>query len=212
MGHVMAYATGSDAVTVATLSAAYGQRRLGEDLMAAVMMIAEATTGEEVHLAYKEARNRIHWAHWREKGQVRSAAAMMKSGADRKAREQLERVEDAVAAGEPVDLGRLEAAYLAKCTALGLEPEHDPTLSLEEKEADRLIPKRKAGSDATREDTVLERYYAVEARHFANGSRSILDVRNAISAEFGPVALDKVVAFFRDLEESGTWTIESKKQ
>jgi hypothetical protein len=211
MGHVMAYATGSNAVTVATLSAAYGQRRLGEDLMAAVMMIAEATNGEEVHLAYKEARNRMHWAHWREKAQVRSAAAMM-SGGDRQAREQLERVEDAVVAGEPVDLQRVKAAYLAKCTALGLEPKQHPHLSPEEKEANRLIPKRKAAPDATRSDTTLGRYYAVEASHFADGSRSILDVRNAISAEFGPVALDKVVSFFRDLEKSGTWTIESRKQ
>ena len=50
----------------------------------------------------------------------------------------------------------------------------------------------------------------MEARHFADGSRSILDVRNAISAEFGPVSLDKVAAFFRDLEQSGTWTIETR--
>jgi hypothetical protein len=132
---------------------------------------------------------------------------------DPKALEQLERVEDAVAAGEVVDLDRVEAAYLAKCAALDLEPILDPPLSTEEQEADRLIPEKKTGMDQVNVsggDAVLGRYYGVEARHFADGSRSILDVRNAISAAFGPVALDKVVAFFRDLEESGTWTIETR--
>jgi hypothetical protein len=211
MGQVMAHATGSDAVAVATLSAAYGQRRLGEDLIGAVMMIAEATTGEALHQAYKEARSRMQWAHWREKAQVHSAATMI--GEDTKALEQLRRVEDAVAAGENIDLERVKAAYLAKCTALDLEPIVDPPLSAEEREADRLIPKKKKGmgpATVSRGDAVLERYYDVEARHFADGSRSILDVRNAISAEFGPVALEKVVAFFRALEESGTWTIETR--
>ncbi len=211
MGQVMANATGADAVAVATLSAAYGQRRLGEDLIGAVMMMAEATTGEAAHRAYKEARHRMQWAHWREKAQVHSAVAMM--GGDPKAREQLERVENAVAAGENIDLERVEAAYLAKCAALDLEPILDPPLSTEEQEANRLIPRKKAGMDQisiSGGDAVLGRYYGVEARHFADGSRSILDVRNAISAEFGPVALDKVVAFFRDLEESGAWTIETR--
>ena len=39
---------------------------------------------------------------------------------------------------------------------------------------------------------------------------SILDIRNAIAAEFGPVALGDVVQFFRDAEKAGTFTIAEK--
>ena len=50
----------------------------------------------------------------------------------------------------------------------------------------------------------------MEARNFADGERSILDVRNALAAEFGPVAVDDVTKFFRDLEKTGTYTIASR--
>ena len=50
----------------------------------------------------------------------------------------------------------------------------------------------------------------MEARNFADGTRSILHIRNAIAAEFGPVALSNVVQFFRDAEKAGTFTIAEK--
>jgi hypothetical protein len=50
----------------------------------------------------------------------------------------------------------------------------------------------------------------MEARNFADGTRSILDIRNAISAEFQPVALAKVVEYFRGLEAAGGWVIEAR--
>ena len=61
-------------------------------------------------------------------------------------------------------------------------------------------------------ETSLGRTYQFEARSFADGSRSILDIRNAISAEFGPVALEEVTGFFRDLEKTGNWTIQELMQ
>ena len=57
----------------------------------------------------------------------------------------------------------------------------------------------------------LQGYYAMEARNFADGQRSILDIRNALAAEFGPVPLDDVTRFFRDLEKSGAYTVGEKK-
>jgi hypothetical protein len=38
----------------------------------------------------------------------------------------------------------------------------------------------------------------------------VLEIRNAISAEFQPIALAKVVEFFRGLETAGGWTVESR--
>ena len=42
------------------------------------------------------------------------------------------------------------------------------------------------------------------------GERSLLDIRNALTAEFGPVTLDDVTKFFRDLEKTGAYTIGQK--
>ena len=50
----------------------------------------------------------------------------------------------------------------------------------------------------------------MEARNFADGERSILDIRNALAAEFGPVPLDDVMRFFRDAEKAGTHTISQR--
>ena len=50
----------------------------------------------------------------------------------------------------------------------------------------------------------------MEARNFADGERSLLDIRNALTAEFGPVTLDDVTKFFRDLEKTGAYTIGQK--
>lgn len=55
--------------------------------------------------------------------------------------------------------------------------------------------------------TDAEKEAAMEARNFADGQHSILDVRNAISAELGPIALDDVTRFFRDAETAGTHVI-----
>jgi hypothetical protein len=57
----------------------------------------------------------------------------------------------------------------------------------------------------------LVNYTAMEARNFADGRHSILDIRNAVAAEFGPVALDDVTRFFRDLEAAGTYVIAERK-
>src|SRR5207342_2293499 len=94
-----------------------------------------------------------------------------------------------------------------------------PTLTEEEQAAARLIPSKKPGVEAQpfgprivpgAAPPPLAGYYAMEARNFADGKHSILDVRSAIAAEFGPVALSNVVQFFRDAEKAGTFTIAEK--
>jgi hypothetical protein len=214
MGQVMANARGKEAVAIATLSASYGQRRLGEDLAAASMLIAGASK-EEIHIAYQEARNLMQWANRRERAAVSSAMTMI--GNDLKTQKQIRRVEEALAAGEGIDLERVEVAYQARCSVLGVEPVLDPPPTHEEKKASRLFPRRQQVSDKDAgmssdkgDEMILPTYYAMEARHYADGKHSILDVRNAISAEYGPVSVKEVVAFFRDLERSGTWIIESR--
>ena len=89
----------------------------------------------------------------------------------------------------------------------------------EDQAAARLFPRAKPGqpppppapaAGSTAPQPALPGYYAIEARNFADGTHSVLDVRNAISAEFGPVPLAKVLEYFRELETAGSWTVESR--
>ena len=56
---------------------------------------------------------------------------------------------------------------------------------------------RKSESSDAGPASGLTGFYALEAREFADGRRTILDIRDALSAEFGPVGSDKVLQFFR---------------
>ena len=220
IAHVLATATPSDAPDIASLSAAFGQRRVGEYLATAMMMLTEASSADALHAAYAEALNIVHWVYWRETEQVRSAAAL--AAGDTRLGERVGAIAEAMAAGEAVDRKRVEAAYQGRAAALNITPLPAPPGTAEEEAAARLIPAAKPGAGggarpgpggfgaAGGAEPALTGYYASEARSMANGRRSILDIRGAISAEFGPVPLERVVAFFRAAEKAGTITITEK--
>jgi len=51
--------------------------------------------------------------------------------------------------------------------------------------------------------TSLRGIRATEVRNLTDGQRSVLDIRNAVSAAFGPVSIRSVLQYFYDLEEQG---------
>jgi hypothetical protein len=118
-------------------------------------------------------------------------------------------------------------AYRAAAARLKVTPRETPVPTAAETTASTLRPVRKPGTPAQAQgfgggggggrggppaaEPALSGYYAMEARNFADGQRSILDIRNAIAAEFGPVPLDDVTRFFRDLEKTGAYTIAGSK-
>lgn len=209
VGHVLAGATASDAVRIAALSGAYARRRLGDELLRSTTVLDAAPTAADLHASYKNTLQSLHWAYVRERAQVRSAVAM---ATDRGARDQIARTESALAAGEAVDRQQLAAVYATQCASLGTAPVLEPALTAGEVAASRRVPKRPAAPRSAGPggaSTALTGYYAAEARAFADGSHSILDIRNAISAEFGPIEVERVDAFFRDLERTEHWTIDA---
>jgi len=174
-------------------------------------MLAHASA-QEVHATYKEARNLMHWAYRREQAGVQSSISLI--GPDREARQQLGVIEQALSASRDIDLDRVDAAYQARCLALSVTPLPELPFSDEENEAAKMVPRRisfeaevNPTSDDDETEPALAQYYAMEAKNYADGERSILEIRNAISAEYGPVELEKVMAFFRELEEAGQWVI-----
>lgn len=226
IAHVLATATAAEAPAIASLSAAFGQRRLGDYLSIAMMRVAGATTGETLQAAYKDALASVRWSYWREVGQVRSAALL--AAGDKPMTERVSAIGEAMAAGEAVDRKRVEAAYLARAAAIGVAPALAPALTAEEETASRLVPAMKppdpaaaprfggAGGPGARGGAqgpapALTGYYASEARSLADGTRSILDIHGAIGTEFGPVPLERVVTFFRAGEQAGTLTIADKR-
>ena len=134
----------------------------------------------------------------------------------------------------------VQLAYKAAAARLKVTPLTAPALTAAETAASKLIPKRKPGtpaqplgnpstgsgqapstgsgqaagggpaSAAAAPSPALSGYYAMEARNFADGERSLLDIRNALAAEFGPVTIDDVTRFFRDLEKTGDYAIGQK--
>lgn len=94
--------------------------------------------------------------------------------------------------------------------------------SAEEKALSRIVPVRdknfigplqtdwlvgKLGSEVL-EEIKLQGYSSYEALNFVDGYRSILDIKKAVSAEFGPIKLQDVLSFFRVLERAGLVTLK----
>jgi hypothetical protein len=215
---VMANARPEDALHLAGLTAGHAVERIGDDLTRAMEML-RAAPALQLDDAYKEALVLVRQAYKREATAVRSNARLMDG--DPKAVGSLKEIEQSVLASESADVGRVQAVYRAVAQQRGATPVLTPRQTEEETAASSLVPRPTNGDPyvdfGTPNQPTMhpgQRQFALydeEARAFADGTRSILDIRDAISAELGPIALGKVVTFFRDLEKTGKWLIEQRK-
>lgn len=217
VGSVFANSGPNDAMAVAGVALSYAQQRIAVDMRDAMAMI---NNGDPfiVHENYKEALNLIKWAYWREKVDVRTAGSL--AIGNRSVVAEVNALADTLNASEAADIARVKLAYKSAAARAGKAYVEEPLLRQAEQDAAKLVPSKKpvtapatggapaapaAGVPAT---PTLTGYYTQEANNFADGTRSILDIRNAISAEFGPVPVETVVNYFRNLERQGTWTIK----
>jgi aminopeptidase YwaD len=204
--HAMASAAGPGAVRIAETSAGLAAERTGTELRLALQMIGGGGT-------LREALNQVHQAYLREGQDIRSAKVLAEN--DERAKAAIESIaRNFVETGEPADLSRVR--NYSKLVA-GDVPDSKPSPT--EEEAMRLIPIRKKpapqgfggeGGGRGGPEPPLVGFYASEARNFANGQRSVLEIRDAISAEFEPVSAEKVIAFFRSLEKTGEFELKTK--
>jgi hypothetical protein len=226
VGSVFANAGPADAVAVAGVAVSYAQKRMAGDLADALSLIA-ASTAAGLNDGYKEALNLVRQAYLREWRDLQSATTLAMG--DKTA------IADIQAYGAPLheveqqQFAMVKLAYRAAAARLKVTPVDPPLPTAEEAAAAKLVPKRKPGTPAQPQGggpggggspaagqegappPALAGYYAMEARNFADGERSLLDIRNALAAEFGPVTLDDVTKFFRDLEKTGAYTIADEK-
>lgn len=76
---------------------------------------------------------------------------------------------------------------------------------------DRRVPARVAGATGTADAAALladRAEMAYEIVNFIDGKRTISDIRDAVMAEFGPVALPSVVQYLEALAKTGSVTFE----
>lgn len=209
--HVMAGAGPLLAVRIAELSEGYAAERTAAELRHAMQMVGDGNAGAD---CYREALNLIRQAYTREGEAVRSASVLAEN---REAASQIEALAKTfVETGEKADTMRLNDY----ATLIRHEAPAAYTMTPADKEASGLVPVRKkpapqgfgggGGGGGQGNQAPLSAFNAMEARNFADGKRSILDIRDAVSAEFGPLDVAKFIEFFRQLEKTGEFQLEQK--
>lgn len=199
---ILAGAGAADVGKLAALTAGYASERVGRQVREGIQQMAAAGPSE-LFAAYREARNAVEQAYLRERAAIRSASTVAKG--DRRAASVAEAVADRFYRGLNNDLARIDEAYRVIAEAHGV-PLAKASMSAAEREASRLYPRLVYEGvlrpTSARSDK-LRGFHAQEALWFADGTRSVLEIRNAISAELGPVPVEDVRAFFEDAAAQG---------
>ncbi len=217
-------ATGPEALSLASEVYSRGLGRLSQDIKKGFEYL---NTAERVKLAeaYKEAEIVVRYSFAREKGAVNTVlglapndAALAKYVSELKLRLDLQQK------GAVQDIWNL---YLALCERAGLRPE-TPKLSPDEFAAQRSIPIRneklrgplgmryvseKTGiSPLTGASRILRDERVIyEVFNFIDGKNSVLDIRNAASAEYSPIPLQEVRNLIENLVKAGVVRIGPRR-
>jgi hypothetical protein len=188
--------------------------RVGKERLRADRMIAEADA-KGVAGAFKDAMNVVRQAVAREKDAL--ATVRFFAAGDAAVEAALAKRVDAFGAVEAPFLKDLEGVYERRCAALKVKPDKPAPPTKDELRLAGLVPRRTAAmgsimdfwrlGDKVRGRKDLPKYNLgradFEARNFIDGKRSILDIRDAISAEYEPVAAAEVENYMKYLEILG---------
>jgi len=186
-----------------------GQERLGQEKGRAEALIMSA--GKNQTNARKEAVNILNQAFDREKEALNSTRFF--GQADQEFLALLKAKLLALNEMKEVWLKELETTYQTACAQEKVKPEK-LTLTADELRLSRVIPVRKPLPSETEPWAVMMKLREMnlqispfifqaefELRNFINGQRSILEIRNAASAEYNPLPLLDVEKYFQALEK-----------
>jgi hypothetical protein len=216
----MAYAEEEDASKLAILVSGEAQRRLSlltADCMQSLWnSVSHESAAQELYGNYKEGLIAIQYAALAEIDTIRSCLDFSSSVAMKKLIAQL--TDDLQHYGD-FQRNKIDSCYGLVCSLHGLKKQ-TITQTEEEKKAKGIIPKRnfrgllpgsflqenlpeeklKWYEGYARKDRSLGNKF-FEIVNFVDGKRSMLDIRNAISTEFGPTDLQLVTRYLSDLKE-----------
>jgi hypothetical protein len=218
------YVTQPSPETNALASEVYarGLSRIGQDAHKAFVYL-NTSESRDLAEAYKEAANVVHWAFVREKKALESVVSL--GPKDSSLEKYIERIAASQALGERNVVQDVWNHYQAICGRKGLKPV-SPELSPEERAARSMIPIRdeklrgplglryvaeKGGGNpfAGASATLRDERAMYEVFNFIDGQNSILDVRNATSAEYSPIPLGDVQRYMDALVKAGIITLRS---
>jgi hypothetical protein len=218
-----AFLAGADSegvVKIISQVSSRGLSRAADDKLRAERLIGTAE-GEPIHGALKEALNIIDQSFLREREALLSTRFFIRDNQNLEGLLQEKiRSLDELKGSIVREMRRL---YDFRCSMARIKPV-GVRLSEEEERLDRRVPKRTSRMmgyfDALEFRKELGTHCSLpeynlgnaefEARNFVDDKRSILAIRNALSAEFGPLPLKDVESYFLVLEKLGYVEIKSK--
>jgi hypothetical protein len=197
---------------------ARGTARIAEEEKRALAALHESIPKELV-IQYKEAINIIRHAFDREAKTMKTV--LFFAGDDPSYLNYHEKILQSLNVKKQISLDNLKVHYSGLAALHGVDAS-EPELTSEEIRLSRMIPKRtekmKGYFDRREFKKALEgkklpeynllRYEDFEIRNFIDNHRSILDIRNAASAEFRPIPLKDVENYIKVLEIGGMITTE----
>ncbi len=208
-GYTLANLDEDDTTPLLAESSARASRRLGTQRGRAMELLL-GSEGADVHAAYREASNRLdHAARWERKN-LASIAGFTASDVE---------LEPWFASLDAVHRGAVSAArtlYEELCRRAGLAALPESALEPKPTAETSRIPKR---SETVRGPTSVYYYDYLEDKlgatesplsgavryeilNFVDGRRTVQEIRDAVSAELDPVAIDDVIAHLEMLERA----------
>jgi Peptidase family M28 len=214
----LASAGPEDAPKIVAETSGRGLARLGLEKLRAEKMVAEADP-KALQEAYKEALNIVRTAFGREKEAVLTCRFF--AGGDVPVESLIRSKAAALDSVQASFLRDVDETYRFRCLKAGLKPQK-PAVSEDEIRAGRLIPVRtdrmkgyfngfefyQKIRELLEAKKLPPSVYQLgradfEVRNFIDGQLSILDIRNAVSAEYGPLPVKTVQGYIELLENMG---------
>lgn len=215
----MASAEREEALRIARLTVRNGLARLSADYYDELdRLLMNSEKAEALHASWKQLRNRMAHSVKRESDSVLSAGVFSKEPA---LADSLEMMVYPIKKLAMTLRSEAEDLYRRMCGEMKTGPVNEPAFTDAEKAMQMKVPVRspdfvcplqnaylvdRLGEDAPG-DIRLRGYAPYEALNFMDGKRSVYEIERAVSAEFGPVDIEDVLAFFQLLEQAGllTW-------
>ena len=233
-GALAVIATGGDLVAarVTSENLARGSERMGVAQRKASSYLADATTVDALHTAWKDARVAIRHQANVEKGVIHSSAVLYDDPAA--APKALSPIEASIDKTAGAMTESIRAAYVLHAQRLNTQPVYDPPQTAAEKDAAALVvqcasgqatfsgcaggggrgaaggrgaqgpPAAGGGRGAATAGPALPQHMNAELSILLGKKMSVLEIRDFLSGEFEPVPLADVMAVLRAREAAGT--------
>jgi hypothetical protein len=214
--YYLANASESESRDMAQLTARNGIARLSADYYDSLSKLKNVRNPSDLNKEFRQVLNVIEHAAERE---IRSVLSASVFSFDPQVKKDIQEATKHLKDLSPAFLDEAEKIYERLCAERGIKPQ-PVTLTSEEEELNRVIPLRdkdfvcplqrgyiqeQLGSEELNQNS-LRSLVTFEALNFADGKRSIFDITQAVSAEYGQVNIQEVYDFFKILERASLVT------